>query len=93
MEEGNKVKVLVIFRGREIAHPHLGKELLDKVIETLGDSAKVERAMGLEGRSMTVILSAGKQTKTESKPEPKPEPKPVPKAEPKGEKNAKTENT
>jgi len=80
LEEGNKVKVLVIFRGREIAHPNLGKELLDGVLESLGESAKVERAMGLEGRSMTVILSSGKPTKGE------------PKAEPKGEKNAETKN-
>ncbi|MDD5094870.1 MAG: translation initiation factor IF-3 [Dehalococcoidia bacterium] len=76
LEEGNKVKVLVIFRGREIAHPNLGKEILDGVLETLGDSAKVERALGMEGRSMTVILSSGKQAKVE----------------PKGEKNAETEN-
>jgi len=66
LEEGHKVKVLVIFRGREITHPNIGKELLEKVIETLGDSAKVERAMGMEGRTMTVILSSsGKQTKGE----------------------------
>jgi translation initiation factor IF-3 len=71
LEEGNKVKVLVIFRGREIAHPELGKQLLDSVIESLGDAAKVERAMGLEGRSMTVILSSGKQTKGEKNAETK----------------------
>ena len=65
LEEGHKEKVLVIFRGREITHPHIGKELLEKVIETLGDSAKVERAMGMEGRTMTVILSPNKQTKGE----------------------------
>lgn len=65
LEEGNKVKILVIFRGREMAHPHIGKELLDKVIESLGDVAKVERPMGMEGRSMTVIISAGKPTKGE----------------------------
>jgi translation initiation factor IF-3 len=71
LEEGNKVKVLVIFRGREIAHPELGKQLLDSVIESLGDAAKVERAMGLEGRSMTVILSSGKQIKGEKNAETK----------------------
>jgi translation initiation factor IF-3 len=71
LQEGNKVKVIVIFRGREIAHPELGKQLLDSVIESLGDAAKVERAMGLEGRSMTVILSSGKQTKGEKNAETK----------------------
>ena len=82
LDEGNKVKVLVIFRGREIAHPNLGKELLDEVLESVGEAAKTERAMGMEGRSMTVILSPGKQTKVE---QPKGE-------QPKGEKNAKTQN-
>ena len=67
LEEGHKVKVLVIFRGREITHPYIGKELLEKVIETLGDAAKVERAMGMEGRTMTVILSPNKQPKGEKK--------------------------
>ena len=65
LEEGSKVKILVIFRGREIVHPHLGKELLERTIESLGSAAKVERAMAMEGRSMTVILSPGKQTKGE----------------------------
>jgi len=63
--EGSKVKVLITFRGREITHPHLGKELLEKVMEALGEAAKVERPMGMEGRSMTVILSPGKQSKGE----------------------------
>lgn len=71
LEEGNKVKILVIFRGREMAHPHIGKELLDKVIESLGDTAKVERAMGMEGRSMTVIISSAKQAKGEKNAETK----------------------
>ncbi len=65
LEEGSKVKVLVIFRGREIAYPHLGKEILDKVLESLGEAAKVERPMGMEGRSMSVIISSGKQTRGE----------------------------
>ena len=63
LEEGSKVKVLLIFRGREIAYPHLGKELLDKAIGTLGEAAKLDRAIAMEGRSMTVILSPGKQIK------------------------------
>lgn len=63
LEEGDKVKMMVIFRGREIVHPHLGKDMLEKVIETLGESAKVERGIGMEGRTMTVILSPGKPKK------------------------------
>ncbi len=63
LEEGNKVKILVIFRGREIVYPHLGKALVEGVIETLGEAAKVERGIGMEGRAMTVILSPGKSKK------------------------------
>lgn len=63
LEEGNKVKILVVFRGREIVHPHLGKALVEGVIQTLGEAAKVERGIGMEGRNMTVILSPGKPKK------------------------------
>ena len=63
LEEGNKVKILVTFRGREITHPQFGKELLDKVIQALGDAAKVERPLAMEGENMTLILSPAKQSK------------------------------
>ncbi|MCD5413201.1 MAG: translation initiation factor IF-3 [Dehalococcoidia bacterium] len=63
LEEGDKVKILVIFRGREIVHPHLGKDLVEGVIKSLGEAAKVERGIGMEGRTMTVILSPGKPKK------------------------------
>ncbi|MCL0064004.1 translation initiation factor IF-3 [Dehalococcoidia bacterium] len=63
LEEGDKVKILVIFRGREIVHPHLGKELVEGVIKSLGEAAKVERGIGMEGQTMTVILSPGKPKK------------------------------
>ncbi|MBT9160774.1 MAG: Translation initiation factor IF-3 [Dehalococcoidia bacterium] len=63
LEEGNKVKILVIFRGREIVYPHLGKALMEEVIESLGEAAKVERAISMEGRRMIVILSPGKPGK------------------------------
>ena len=67
LAEGNKVKILVLFRGREYAHTHLGRELLEKVVEILGDSAKIERGIMMEGRSMTVILTKGKIEKEETK--------------------------
>ena len=57
IDKGNKVKVLILFRGREIAHPQLGKELLDKVAEALTERATIERAAAMEGRSMTMILA------------------------------------
>jgi translation initiation factor IF-3 len=57
LDKGNKVKVLVLFRGREISHPQLGKELLDNVAIALADKAIVERPAAMEGRSMYIILS------------------------------------
>jgi len=57
LAKGNKVKVIVLFRGREISHPQLGKILLDDVANALGDKAIVERAVGMEGRSMNMILT------------------------------------
>lgn len=61
LEGGDKVKVTVIFRGREIIHPQLGKEILEKVIESASDQGKVERSMMMEGHTMNVILSPIKQ--------------------------------
>ncbi len=63
--EGAKVKIIVLFRGREIMHPALGKELLEKALELLGDTAKIERGIIMEGRSMTVIVMPGKPSKGE----------------------------
>lgn len=57
LQNGDKVKVTVIFRGREIAHPDLGRQVLDKVVANLKDVAVVERAPLIEGKTMTVILS------------------------------------
>ncbi len=65
LAEGAKVKLIVLFRGREIVHPSIGRELLEKALEMLGEAAKVERGIMMEGRSMTVILIPGKLPKVE----------------------------
>lgn len=57
IEEGNKVKVTVMFRGRELSHPELGNTILNKMSEALGDTVNVERSAKLEGKNMTMILS------------------------------------
>ena len=61
IEEGHKVKVTLQFRGREMAHPELGRKILDDVIETVGPIAKVENQARMEGRSMTLVLSPDKK--------------------------------
>jgi len=73
LDKGNKVKVLVLFRGREITHPQLGKELLDGVAAALADRANVERHASMEGRSMYMIL-APQALKKEPKPKTEKEP-------------------
>ena len=55
--EGNKVKVSVMFRGREIAHPELAVNLLRRVHDGLKDDSKLEQAPNLEGRFMSIILA------------------------------------
>ena len=56
-EEGDKVKITMRFRGREMAHQHLGMELLAKVKAEFADVAKVESEPKLEGRQMVMVLS------------------------------------
>jgi translation initiation factor IF-3 len=60
LEEGNKVKVRVRFRGREITYPELAKEQLQEVAEELADVALVEHTPDMEGRTMLMILAPKK---------------------------------
>jgi len=57
LESGNKVKVFVIYRGREMAHLEFGRRVLDRVIEDMEDIAQVDVFPKLEGRNMSMILS------------------------------------
>lgn len=57
LEQKDKVKVNVLFRGREHAHRERGTEMLEDVIEALSDIAKVEKPPGMEGRSMSCVLA------------------------------------
>ena len=61
--EGHKVKVTIMFRGRESAHPELGKKILDRIIERVGTLAKVESLPKLDGRNMTMVLGPDKRPK------------------------------
>lgn len=58
LEEGDKVKVTLRFRGREMAHLELGMKALERVREDLAEIAKVEQMPKLEGRQMTMVISA-----------------------------------
>ncbi|PZM89116.1 MAG: translation initiation factor IF-3 [Actinobacteria bacterium] len=60
LEEGNKVKATMMFRGRQMAHPELGREVLARVAEVLEDVGRVESEPLMEGRNMTMVLAPRK---------------------------------
>ena len=64
--DGAKVKVTIMFRGREITHPELGWKLLQRMSETLSDAASLDRQPVLEGKRLSIILAKTK-TKGEIK--------------------------
>ena len=57
LEDGDKVKVTIRFRGREMAHQELGMKVLDRVREDLDEAAKVEQFPKLEGRQMIMVIA------------------------------------
>lgn len=57
LEAGNKVKITIIFRGREMTHPDIGNVLLDRVASEIEELGMVEQRARLEGRNMTMILA------------------------------------
>jgi len=61
LEEGDKVKLTVLFRGRENQHPEVGRAVLDRMLEQLGPYAVVESPPRLEGRNMSALLAPKKQ--------------------------------
>ena len=67
VEEGNKVKVTIMFRGRELSHPELGKEVLGRVAEKLGGLVSIERNAKLEGKNMTMIVAPKMQKPSKTK--------------------------
>ena len=60
LSEGNKVKVSIMFRGREMAHPELGRALLERVVKELENEAAVEQQPRMEGRNMFLLLGPKK---------------------------------
>lgn len=56
--DGDKVKVTIMFRGREMTHPDIGRGILERIIEHFGERVDVEKRPHMDGRNMTMILSA-----------------------------------
>jgi translation initiation factor IF-3 len=57
LEEGNKVQVTLIFRGREMSHPEIGRGQLEKLTTAVADVGAVERPPVMEGKRMTVLIA------------------------------------
>ena len=57
LSEGNKAKITIRFRGREMAHPEVAKARFDQIIEMMSDIATVEQGYRFEGRTMHIILA------------------------------------
>src|SRR5690349_8884228 len=71
--EGDKVKASLRFRGREMAHQNLGREVLDRLVKEVGDKGIVEFRPRMEGNTMHVILAPPKQAPGGKKPEQRPQ--------------------
>ena len=57
LADGDKVKVTIMFRGRELSHPELGRDLLNRVAALVKEMAVIEKDPKLEGKNMTMILT------------------------------------
>ena len=69
LDEGNKVKLTIWLRGREIAHPELGMRILRRIAEDVGDQAIIESQPRQDGRNMTMVLHPTKKETKKEKPE------------------------
>ena len=61
--EGHKVKITIMFRGREVFHPELGRRILDKIAELVEGNAKIESEARLDGRNMVMVLAPDKRAR------------------------------
>ena len=57
LKEGNKTKITIVFRGRELAHPDLGRNMLGRIIEEAKEWGKIEQTPRFEGRNFTMVLT------------------------------------
>jgi translation initiation factor IF-3 len=65
--EGHKVKITIMFRGREMQHPELGRRILDRVAEEVAEFGKVEVMPKQDGRNMTMVLGPDKKAQADAK--------------------------
>jgi translation initiation factor IF-3 len=63
LSEGHKVKITIMFRGREVFHPELGRRILDRIAEQMDGTAKVESEARLDGRNMVMVLAPDRRAR------------------------------
>ncbi len=94
LNEGSKVKITIMFRGREMAHPELGKRILDRIAEQVKDVGNVEAAPRVDGRNMLMVLAPVKKQEVKSGTKPRsPRPADAPPASDTGEGSQAPENS
>ena len=69
LEEGDKVRLALKFRGRQITHPEFGREIMNKTIDALSDISKVDREVHFEGNQLVSLLSPERKKNHEEKSE------------------------
>lgn len=67
LEDGNKVRLVMRFMGRQITHPEFGREVMQKAIESVSDVSKIEREAHFEGRQLVSLLSAERKSHAKDK--------------------------
>jgi translation initiation factor IF-3 len=67
LSDGHKVKITIMFRGREVFHPELGREILERVVANVETVGKVDQFPKLDGRNMTMVLSPDRAAKQRRK--------------------------
>lgn len=60
LNDGNKVKITIMFRGREMAHKEMGKDILDRIVADFAEISELEQHSKLEGYNMTIVLAPKK---------------------------------
>ena len=65
LSDGDKVKIQVVFKGREMAHPEIGRNILDKILESLSDVAIADQKAVMAGRNLSVMIRSNPNAKTE----------------------------
>lgn len=66
LDDGDKVRLVIIYRGRELAHKELGYKLMDKLIMLLGESVTTDQPPQFAGKQLTIVVRSNSNAKTKN---------------------------